>query len=152
MTTKAQERQALQKIREILETLDADGYVRTAFDGVLDIAETNIENDWACSLKEQVESARAGESDWKEKYSRTLEDLRAANARIEKLSCDLDYEQERRKNAEAQYDEAESASYEEARMLRESLQESQLNLSAANREIIELKAKLYDYMTEKKEG
>lgn len=36
--------------------------------------------------------------------------------------------------------------------MRESLQESQLNLSAANREIIELKAKLYDYMTEKKEG
>lgn len=141
MTTKAQERDALEKIAEILSTLDADGYVRTAFEGVLEIAETNIENDWACSLKEQVESARAGESDWKEKYSSALEDLRAANARITET--------------EEQLVQAESTIEELSRSnqrLSDEVCNGSRELENAQHRIMMLKADLYDYMTEKKEG
>lgn len=141
MTTKQQERDALQKIREILETLDSDGYVRTAFDGVLEIAETNIENDWACSLKEQVESARAGESDWKEKYSRTLEDLKAANSRIAEIEENL-------VQAEVTI---EDLSRSNQRLSAEVCNGSR-ELENAKHKIMMLKADLYDYMTEKKEG
>lgn len=148
MTTKAQERQALEKIREILETLDADGYVRTAFDGVLEIAETNIENDWACSLKEQVESARAGESDWKEKYSRTLEDLRAANGRIDELECNWNEEQEERDALEDELAEAK----EEWGKAKDAAIALKNKAATLETEIIRLKAKLYDYMTESKEA
>jgi predicted RNase H-like nuclease (RuvC/YqgF family) len=141
MTTKQQERDALQKIREILETLDADGYVRTAFDGVLDIAETNIENDWACSLKEQVESARAGESDWKEKYGRTLEDLRAANSRIAEIEENL-------VQAEVTIEDLSRTN----QRLSDEVCNGSRELENAQHRIMMLKADLYDYMTEKKEG
>lgn len=140
MTTKQQEREALARIREILETLDSDGYVNTAMEGVLEIAETNIDNDWACSMKEQVESARAGESDWKEKYSRTLEDLRAANSRIAET-------EEQLVQAESTI---EDLSRSNQRLSAEVCNGSQ-KLENAQHRIMMLKADLYDYMTEKKE-
>lgn len=57
MTTKKQEREALEQIWKIVEKLGADSYVATAFEGCFEIAETNIENDWACSMKQRAESA-----------------------------------------------------------------------------------------------
>lgn len=74
MTTKEQERQALAKIRKIVEGLGNDSYIATAFEGCFEIAEYNIENDFSCSLKQRAESA--------EKKASTLEldnrDLRHA--------------------------------------------------------------------------
>lgn len=55
MTTKEQERKALAQIRKIVEGLGADSYVATAFEGCFEIAESNIENDWACSMKQRAE-------------------------------------------------------------------------------------------------
>lgn len=54
--SKDDERKALAKIRKIIDTLGADSYVAAAFDGCFEVAEQNIDNDWACSLKEQIES------------------------------------------------------------------------------------------------
>lgn len=72
MTTKEQERTALNKIRNILGTLDADGWVNTAFKGVCDIAERNIDNDYADSpvervedLAEELDKAEKREISWK---------------------------------------------------------------------------------------
>ena len=82
MTTKDQERKALEKIRATLSTLDADGWVNIAFDGVCDQAEQNIDNDWACSYKQDADLK-----------AQRLEDLslqiRERDARIEKLRSDL---------------------------------------------------------------
>jgi hypothetical protein len=44
MTTKQQEREALARIREIVEGLGESSYVGTAFEGVLEDAEDNISN------------------------------------------------------------------------------------------------------------
>lgn len=57
MSTKEQEMEALQKIKEILSGIDPDGYVATALDGCLEIAEDNIGNDFLCSMKQRADSA-----------------------------------------------------------------------------------------------
>lgn len=55
MTTKDQERKALQQIRKIVEGLGEDSYIATAFDGCFDDAENNIEDDAAYSWKDRAE-------------------------------------------------------------------------------------------------
>lgn len=57
MTTKDQECKALEQIRKIVESLDEDSYIGTAFEGCFEIAQENIDNDWACSMKDRAESA-----------------------------------------------------------------------------------------------
>lgn len=59
ISTKDQERKALAKIKEIIEGLGPDSYIGTALEGCLEIAEDNIENDFACSMKQRVDIAVA---------------------------------------------------------------------------------------------
>jgi hypothetical protein len=55
--TKAQEREALEEIRAIIESLGEGSYLATAFDGCIEDAENNIEDDAAYSMKGRWESA-----------------------------------------------------------------------------------------------
>lgn len=57
MTTKDQERKALEKIRKIVEDLGDNSYIGMAFEGCFEIAEENIENDFGCSMKQRWENA-----------------------------------------------------------------------------------------------
>lgn len=57
MTTKDQERKALEKIRKIVDELGEDSYIGMAFEGCFEIAEENIENDFGCSMKQRAEKA-----------------------------------------------------------------------------------------------
>lgn len=57
MTTKEQERKALEQIRKIVAGLGEGSYIATAFEGCFEIAAENIENDWACSMKQRAEAA-----------------------------------------------------------------------------------------------
>lgn len=59
MTTKEQERKALAQIKKIVDSLGEDSYIAAAFEGCFEIAEENIENDFACSMKQRAESAEA---------------------------------------------------------------------------------------------
>lgn len=76
MTTKEQERKALEQIRKIVEGLGENSYVATAFEGCFEKAEENIEYDAAFSWK--------GEAECTEKKVKQLElenrDLRNAVA------------------------------------------------------------------------
>lgn len=63
LTTKEQERKAIQKIRKIVNDLGETSYVGFAMEGVLEIAEENIENDAAFSLKRQLELAETREKE-----------------------------------------------------------------------------------------
>lgn len=58
MATKQQEREALDKIAEIIKGLGQDSYIAAAFDGCLDMAEDNIGNDFMCSMKARAEEAQ----------------------------------------------------------------------------------------------
>lgn len=55
--TKAQEREILEKIKAMVAELGPQSYLATAFEGTFEDAETNIENDFAFSMKARVESA-----------------------------------------------------------------------------------------------
>ncbi len=57
--TKEQERETLEKIKAMAAELGSGSYLETAFAGVFEDAETNIENDFAFSMKARVESAEA---------------------------------------------------------------------------------------------
>ena len=57
MTTKEQERKALEKIRKIVAELGEDSYIATALDGCLEDAERNIDEDAAYSMKGRWQSA-----------------------------------------------------------------------------------------------
>lgn len=55
--TKAQEREALEKIKAIVATLGPRSYVGTALDGCLEDAEVNIENDFGDSMRARWQDA-----------------------------------------------------------------------------------------------
>lgn len=56
--TKEQEREALEKIKAMVAELGPDSYLATAFEGVFEDAEQNIEFDAAFSMKARFESAK----------------------------------------------------------------------------------------------
>lgn len=55
--TKALEREALEKIKAMVAELGPDSYLKTAFEGVFQDAEDNIEDDAAYSMKQRYESS-----------------------------------------------------------------------------------------------
>ena len=71
MVTKEQERKALEQIRKIVAGLGEDSYIATAFEGCFEIAEENIDNDFACSMRQRAERAE-----------NEVKELRAENDRL----------------------------------------------------------------------
>ena len=57
VATKRQQLEALEKIRAMVTELGPQSYLKTAFAGVFEDAETNIENDFGFSMKARYESA-----------------------------------------------------------------------------------------------
>ena len=99
MTTKEQERKALEQIRKIIAGLGDDSYIGMAFEGVLEDAADNIENDFGNSWRQRTEKAQeAAEyfhkiandqckeiADLEQEREELKEDCKALNERIEKL-------------------------------------------------------------------
>lgn len=67
MTTKEQERKALEQIKKIVEGLGADSYLATAFEGCFEDAADNIEQDAAYSMKSRLEFAERKANAFSEK-------------------------------------------------------------------------------------
>lgn len=87
--TKDQEREALAKIKQMVEELGPQSYVGTAFEGCFEDAESNIENDFAFSMKARVEDAE-------EKLREMGSDLVSAKADAAHLKEQLTAAQEER--------------------------------------------------------
>ena len=127
--TKEQERKALEKIKKIVDELGPDSYVGTAFRGCFEDAEQNINNDFACSMKERYEVwfARAGE----------LEDESKA------LKKELVKAKDRADEAEKRYNElkAQQLSFDDLddfeQMLSDSCYECEKNIEQAAQLIVE---------------
>lgn len=81
-TTKEQEIKALEKIKKIVADLGEDSYIGMAFDGCFEVAEENIENDFACSIKQRAEHAEMEAGKYKKMYEDTAADFEAAEATI----------------------------------------------------------------------
>lgn len=89
--SKQQERDALEKIRKIVDSLGPDSYLATAFSGCFDDAEQNIDNGFALSMSGRWQYA---ERQLEEKKAE-IESLKAENARQAK-----DHEDDARRFAE----------------------------------------------------
>lgn len=137
--TKEQERKALEKIRKIVEELGSGSYIATACAGCFEIAEENIENDFADSMKARAEAAKAELASYKSKAAKLEQDATEKNAEIASLKSELESAREIAIHNAKQYDEARS-----------DIGEYQRRAEEAEAEVIRLKAKLYDYMV--KEG
>lgn len=84
--TKQQERDTLAAIMKMVEELGPQSYLATAFDGCFEIAEQNIENDFADSMKDrwihadmQLNSANGAIEELKEQLAESQRDLEAAH-------------------------------------------------------------------------
>ena len=131
MSTKEQEMEALQKIKEILSGIDPNGYVATALDGCLEIAEDNIGNDFLCSMQQRADSATDEADayrDLSEKYKHECIKYKAENEQLELRIA------EDRKNYTS------------------ILQKLNNEVEEKEKEICYLKAKLYDFMTKEEEA
>lgn len=142
MTTKDQERKALEEIRAIVTGLGEESYIGKAFEGCFEMAEQNIDNDFWNSWKDKYE----------EQVKKTASEAKMADTlmkQVEELKMDLEVtresvnvEKEKVEKITRKYDEAYNTAFENLSLLRE--QEGKVE--ALELENMKLKAKLYDMM------
>lgn len=140
MMTKQQEREALERIKNILADAGADSYIGMAFAGCVEDAESNIENDWALSMAGRWQNAEHKLEAVKAEADGLRAEREALRAELDKYSVDVE---KLRKSAEA----LNSRRSEE----HAALERAQSRADAAEAEIIRMKAKLYDFMTAAKD-
>lgn len=93
--TKATERQALEQIKEIIESVGgSNSYIGTAFEGCSEIAEDNIKNDFACSMKQRADKAQEEAEYFKNSTKKLSDELDKAKKEIDCLKIQLETEQE----------------------------------------------------------
>lgn len=142
--TNAQEREALAKIREILEDFSPeDTYVGKAFEGCVEQADENLRNDWMLSWKgwyldEQAKNCQL--SDRLADLSKQLNYKDDAIARLNAMNEDAG------KEMSSMTDERIKLRREGSE-LRCKLAEATKTSEGLKQTILELKAKLYDMMT-----
>ena len=142
MTTKEQERKALEKIKKIVAELGQDSYVGTAFDGCFELAESNIENDFADSAKYYIDKCRNADVVERDAYSKALADAEYFRRQASDLADILD-------NAENEKNKVQHNLFDCRKKLDEALdkiEDRDAIIEQRDLEIMKLKAKLYDLM------
>lgn len=144
MTTKDQERKALEKIKNIITEIGGnDSYIGMAFKGSLEIAADNIDNDfgdswmdrWSAAVKEN-ETARKEAREAKEEAEELKKQLETmTESREHWKTCSEEWKESMNKNYDKFIEERTRADQEEE------------TRKALENEIVALKAKLYDLMT-----
>lgn len=144
--TKQQERDTLEKIQKTVEMLGPDSYLATAFDGCFDLAAENIENDWARSMADRVRRAEKRAAELEDELAESVKDYEAAHAAAHEIAAqkDAEIEQLRAQLKQSQ----ETARWNGQRCDEEATAagEAQRRAEAAETEVIQLKAKLYDLL------
>lgn len=142
MTTKTEERNALESIEKILESIDPDGYVNTAFAGCVDDARENIANDFALSWYDRANSYRNNVVDLENdlaRYSDKIAVLEAGNDLMRDTIATL-----RNRVSSLESDcHGTFAALEEERAARAGAEETLKRLEAEN---LKLKARLFDML------
>lgn len=87
--TKNEERKVLAQIKKLIESTGEDSYISTAFQGCIDHAETNIENDWACSWYQTAAKLTEDNAKMYLDYTAVKDELRIAKQNIETLEYNL---------------------------------------------------------------
>lgn len=142
MTTKDQERKALAQIRKIVAGLGEDSYIGTAFEGCFEIAESNIENDFADSMKckRDIEARNAEKA--REELSTARKACQTYKDELELAKATMKQEAERADRWAEKYKEMASANTQNWNSYREQEEKAE----QLQQEIIRLKARLFDMM------
>ena len=143
MSTKEQERQAVNQIREIVEALGPDSYVGTALEGCLEDAMTNIENDWALSMNGRWQDAEYKIETLERALTETADKLIDEGERADGLQADIDALNVRNEDLRTRLNNT----IKQAEDLHRELIDATEQIRAREKEIIRLKARLYDLMT-----
>lgn len=149
MTTKDQERKALEQIRKIVDELGENSYIGMAFEGCFEIAEKNIVNDLGCSMKQRCRSAEKEAAQLANDVVRLQKTNRVLMEENENIARKYDKEKESGTAFAVKYAELDARAEEYKQSALENwnkFRETEDKLEAANAEILKLKAKLYDYM------
>lgn len=155
--TKAEEREALVKIGQILEDFSPeDTYVGKAFEGCIEQAQENLNNDWMLSFRSRYENRDRDAAKLDEILTKTTDKLRES----EEARVDLVKELNQKNDTIARYVVVvqgkdreisrlngvinnKDAAYTD---LEGRLEEAQGQIGDLRQTILELKAKLYDMM------
>lgn len=151
--TKQQEREALDKIRKIVEQLGPDSYLATTFEGCFDLAAENIDNDWACSMADRARRAEKRAAELEDKLTESVKDYEAAHAAAHEVAAQKDREIAQLKDRLSEKSRAEAACANcQNSLLKKAAEaeriagEAERRAEAAEAEVIQLKAKLYDFL------
>lgn len=87
MASKEQERQAIVKVKKIVESMGENSYLGTAMEGVLETAEENIEFDAAFSMKGRAELAEKEASELKAENEGLRKSLAEMTERFERADA-----------------------------------------------------------------
>lgn len=155
MTTKDQERKTLEQIRKMVEGLGENSYIAAAFEGCFEVAEENIDNDFACNAMDRA-AERA-----KDAAMKVLNEERAAAKKAADTAADqirflnVQYTDAKEMwNKQLQEETKKTAEWKkEADQMQDSINEQivenarlQKALDDKDLEIVKLKAKLYDLL------
>lgn len=143
--TKQQERDTLEKIRKMVEQLGTDSYLAAAFEGCFDLAAENIDNDWACSMADRARRAEKRAAELEDKLTESVKDYEAAHAAAHAVAEEKDAE-----IASLHARIQELLMKNECSELTIRAGEAQRRAEAAEAEVIQLKAKLYDLLVAEK--
>ena len=153
--TKAEEYEALSQIRGILKDFSPeDTYIGKAFEGCVEQAKENIDNDRMCSFRSRYENRDRDAAKLYEKLTEVTKKLRES----EESRVDLVKELNQKDDAIARYANVVREKDREISRLNGvidnahtdmegRLEEAQSQISDLRQTIIGLKAKLYDMMT-----
>ena len=147
MTTKEQERKALEQIKQILSGLDPDGWVATAMDGMIEDAEENIECDFAMSWKNRAETAEKRFEDLQTEYNKQVTEATDKRLQTEKDFIELQEQYNRTIATIGDDNDTICRLMSDRDKAWAEIKEKDNLLAKRDFEIMQLKAKLYDMMT-----
>ena len=144
MTSKEEERKALEQIKKIVSTLGPDSYIATAFEGCFDIAESNIDNDFACSIKQWADRLEGQNKELTKTVAEQKAEIERLNSTNQSLRQDRDtvselLVKERKQNAE-EINRLNSIIAE----CRKDSDDKEYQIQDMANQILKLKAQVYD--------
>lgn len=142
MATKQQEREALDKIAEIIKGLGQDSYIAAAFDGCLDMAEDNIGNAFMCSMKARAEDAQQEVASLLVENRKQADSLQALSEAVAQKQKNIDGRDEQIANLNSII----KMQADRIKELEEGVESSASRVMALENENVHLKARLYDIL------
>lgn len=141
--TKEQEREALKKIADIIQGLGPDSYLSSAFDGCIELAESNIDNDFMESFKDKAERAYTAELTVKATQADHVEIIKRLEHELKEIE---EMNDNQRKLINDLQDQLKESRTNAAELVIKDAQKFD-RIQKLEGELVTLKAKLYDLMT-----